>query len=146
MTTHYRFGDFKLLPAERLLFRRGRGLARKAQPRADPLTVAGQLQRAFQRGEREGGCVAALQLHAVRAERLQRGQARRHVAQRQLGARAQPAPDAQVVSGFLEGANVGPITGMNELISASRSFESFQRVIQAFRSLDERAARDLAGG
>jgi flagellar basal body rod protein FlgG len=62
-----------------------------------------------------------------------------------LGA-ATPAPDAQVVSGFLEGANVGPITGMNELISASRSFESFQRVIQAFRSLDERAARDLAGG
>jgi flagellar basal-body rod protein FlgF len=56
------------------------------------------------------------------------------------------APEAQVVSGFLEGANVGPITGMNEMIAASRSFESFQRVIQAFRSLDERAARDLAGG
>lgn len=59
---------------------------------------------------------------------------------------AQAAPEAEVVSGFLEGANVGPITGMNELISASRSFESFQRVIQSFRSLDERAARDLAGG
>jgi flagellar basal-body rod protein FlgF len=56
------------------------------------------------------------------------------------------APGAQVVSGFLEGANVGPITGMNDLISASRSFEAFQRVIQSFRSLDERAARDLAGG
>ena len=54
--------------------------------------------------------------------------------------------EAQIVAGFLEGANVGPITGMNEMISASRSFETFQRVIQSFRSLDERAARDLAGG
>ena len=55
------------------------------------------------------------------------------------------SPDATVVSGFLEGANVGPIAGMNELITASRSFEAFQRVIQTFRSLDERTARDLAG-
>lgn len=59
---------------------------------------------------------------------------------------AVPAMESTVVSGFLEGANVGPISGMNELITASRSFEAFQRVIQTFRSLDERTARDLAGG
>lgn len=54
--------------------------------------------------------------------------------------------DATFVQGFLEGANVGPIGGMNELITASRTFESFQRVIQTFRTLDERTARDLARG
>jgi len=51
-----------------------------------------------------------------------------------------------VVQGFLEGANVGPISGMNELITASRTFESFQRVIQTFQQLDDRTARDLAKG
>lgn len=56
------------------------------------------------------------------------------------------ATEATVVQGFLEGANVGPITGMNELITASRTFESFQRVIHAFQTLDERTARDLAKG
>jgi len=56
------------------------------------------------------------------------------------------ATEATVVQGFLEGANVGPISGMNELITASRTFEAFQRVIQTFRTLDERTARDLAKG
>jgi flagellar basal-body rod protein FlgG len=56
------------------------------------------------------------------------------------------APESSVVQGFLEGANVGPISGMNELITASRTFEAFQRVIQTFRTLDERTARDLAKG
>ncbi len=52
--------------------------------------------------------------------------------------------DGTVVQGFIEGANVGPISGMNELITASRTFEAFQRVIHTFQTLDERTARDLA--
>ena len=56
------------------------------------------------------------------------------------------ATGASVVQGFLEGANVAPIGGMNELITASRTFDAFQRVIQTFRTLDERTARDLAKG
>jgi flagellar basal body rod protein FlgG len=59
------------------------------------------------------------------------------------GARGEPAPETQVLQGYLEGANVSPVAGMNELITASRSFEAFQRVIQAFRRIDERAARDV---
>ena len=55
----------------------------------------------------------------------------------------EPAADVQVLQGYLEGANVSPVAGMNELITASRSFEAFQRVIQAFRQIDERAARDV---
>ena len=56
-----------------------------------------------------------------------------------------PAP--RLLSPFdgLASANVSPIAGMNELITASRAFDAFQRVIQAFRQIDERAARDVAG-
>lgn len=54
--------------------------------------------------------------------------------------------ETQVLQGHLEGANVSPIGGMNELITASRSFEAFQRVIQAFKQIDERAARDVGRG
>ncbi len=57
-----------------------------------------------------------------------------------------PAAETEVLQGYLEGANVSPVAGMNELISASRSFEAFQRVIQAFKSIDERAARDVGRG
>jgi flagellar basal-body rod protein FlgF len=48
-----------------------------------------------------------------------------------------------VFQGYLEGANVNAIRGMNELISANRSFEAFQKIIQTFRTLDDRTARDL---
>ena len=55
------------------------------------------------------------------------------------------AEDAQVVQGFLESGNVNAIAGMNELITVSRSFEAFQKVIDGFRNLDERTAREVGG-
>lgn len=61
------------------------------------------------------------------------------------GATPVEATDAVVTSGWLEGANVSPIHGMNELVAVTRSFEAFQRVIQGFRDLDTRTARELAG-
>jgi flagellar basal-body rod protein FlgF len=48
-----------------------------------------------------------------------------------------------VLQGFLEGANVNAVAGMNELINVSRSFEAFQKVIQTFRQLDEQTAREV---
>lgn len=58
-----------------------------------------------------------------------------------------PAPaasNAQVSQGYLESGNINAIEGMNELITASRSFDAFQKVIEAFKHIDERTARDLA--
>ena len=55
-----------------------------------------------------------------------------------------PAAQFSVLQGYLEGANVSAVQGMNELISANRSFDAFQRVIQAFRDIDNRTARELA--
>ncbi len=62
------------------------------------------------------------------------------------GARTEAAEGAVVLSGCLEGANVGAVEGMNELITANRAFDAFQRVIAAFRDIDNRTARDLGGG
>ncbi len=63
-----------------------------------------------------------------------------------VAGQAPPIADdqTQVVQGHLEGANVNAVAGLNELITVSRSFESFQRVIQAFRELDARTAREVA--
>jgi flagellar basal-body rod protein FlgF len=54
-------------------------------------------------------------------------------------------PNATVEQGYLESANVNAITGMNELIVVNRSFEALQKVIDTFRDLDDRTARDVAG-
>jgi flagellar basal-body rod protein FlgF len=56
---------------------------------------------------------------------------------------ARPADDATIVQGHVESANVNAVAGLNELITTTRSFEAFQRVIQGFRQIDERTARDL---
>jgi len=61
----------------------------------------------------------------------------------QGGAAPTRAEGVEVVQGAVEMANVNAVAGMNELITVSRSFEAFQKVIQAFRQLDERTAREL---
>ncbi len=56
----------------------------------------------------------------------------------------QPAsPNTEVVQGSLEQSNVNPISGLNELITINRLFDSFQRVIKTFADLDNRTARDI---
>jgi flagellar basal-body rod protein FlgF len=47
--------------------------------------------------------------------------------------------------GYLEDANINAVQGMNELIIVQRSFEALQKVIETFRDLDNRTARDVAG-
>lgn len=60
------------------------------------------------------------------------------------GTRALPVDDrTQVVQGHVELSNVNAVAGLNELITVSRSFEAFQKVIETFQRLDERAARDV---
>jgi flagellar basal-body rod protein FlgF len=53
------------------------------------------------------------------------------------------AATTEVVQGAVETSNVNPIAGLNELITTSRLFDSFQRVIRTFADLDNRTARDV---
>lgn len=57
--------------------------------------------------------------------------------------RAVDDTETTVLQGFLEGANVNAVAGMNELITVSRSFEAFQKIINTFRQLDEQSAREI---
>lgn len=59
-------------------------------------------------------------------------------------ARPLRAPAAtEVVQGAVETSNVNPIAGLNELITTTRLFDAFQRVIRTFAELDNRTARDI---
>jgi flagellar basal-body rod protein FlgF len=50
-----------------------------------------------------------------------------------------------VEQGYLEAANVNAVSGMNELINVQRHFDALEKVIDTFRELDDRTARDVAG-
>ena len=50
-----------------------------------------------------------------------------------------------VEQGYLEDANINAVSGMNEMIIVSRSFEALVKVIETFRDLDNRTARDVGG-
>lgn len=51
---------------------------------------------------------------------------------------------AQLIQGSLETSNVNAVSGMSELITVTRAFDALQKVIQTFRDVDGKAARDLA--
>ncbi|MFT5353266.1 MAG: flagellar basal-body rod protein FlgF [Polyangiales bacterium] len=53
------------------------------------------------------------------------------------------ASDASVLQGYLESSNINAVAGMNQLITVSRSFEAFQKIIDTFQQMDQRTARDL---
>lgn len=56
---------------------------------------------------------------------------------------ATPATNAQVISGSLEGANVNSVEAMVNIIEVLRTYESYQRAIQAIDEVDRHAANDL---
>lgn len=60
------------------------------------------------------------------------------------GAQLGDAEGAQIIQGSLETSNVNAVSGMSELITVTRAFDALQKVIQTFREVDGKAARDLA--
>lgn len=62
----------------------------------------------------------------------------------QGAAAAVPIP-AAMEPGALEQSNMSAVTGMMDIVGASRSFDACQRVIDAFRDADRRAAMSIAG-
>jgi flagellar basal body rod protein FlgG len=62
-------------------------------------------------------------------------------------ASAPPMTDepAQLVSGALEGANFNVVRGVIDLVKVSRSYEALHRMIDSYREIDQRTARELGG-
>ena len=58
---------------------------------------------------------------------------------------AAPMSDGEstVVQGYLEGSNVHAVGSVTDMIKVSRYFDAFQRIINTFKQLDQRTAREL---
>lgn len=50
-----------------------------------------------------------------------------------------------VVSGHLEASNFNTVRGMVDLVKISRTYESLHRMIENYRQVDQRTARDIGG-
>jgi flagellar basal-body rod protein FlgF len=50
---------------------------------------------------------------------------------------------AQIENEALEMANVSVVKGMTDMVTTTRSFDAIEKVIDAFRQVDQRAANDL---
>jgi flagellar basal-body rod protein FlgF len=54
-------------------------------------------------------------------------------------------PDVQVVAGAIEGANFDVVRGVVDLIKVSRTYEALHRMIDTYKTIDSRTARDVGG-
>jgi flagellar basal-body rod protein FlgF len=50
-----------------------------------------------------------------------------------------------IVSGALEGANFNVVRGVIDLVKVSRSYEALHRMIESYRDVDQRTAREIGG-
>lgn len=55
------------------------------------------------------------------------------------------AEQPKVRSGMLEASNVNIVRGVVDLVKVSRTYESLMKVIQGYRDVESRAARDIGG-
>lgn len=53
--------------------------------------------------------------------------------------------NSSIEQGYLETANVNAVSGLNEMVVLNRSFDALQKVIETFRDIDDRTARDVGG-
>ncbi len=59
------------------------------------------------------------------------------------GATATTATDGALAVGSLEGSNATTVDAMTDMVTATRTFEAFQRVIDAFREADRRVVTSV---
>lgn len=63
-----------------------------------------------------------------------------------VGGAGDPRPSKEPLSiGALEESNAEPVTAMTEMMSASRTFEAFQRVLDAFNEVDRKLVTTVPG-
>ena len=49
----------------------------------------------------------------------------------------------EVLQGFLEDANVNPVTAMTQLITVQRSFDALQQAVRTYKEIDDRSIRRM---
>ncbi|MCC6748504.1 MAG: flagellar basal-body rod protein FlgF [Deltaproteobacteria bacterium] len=90
----------------------------------------------------KGGPIGTIRLvEFARPELLQRAGATLFVPQ--AGMTPEKAAATKVHQGYIETSNVNPVQGMTSLITASRAYEAFHRIISTFQTVDRKAATNL---
>jgi flagellar basal-body rod protein FlgF len=89
----------------------------------------------------EAGPIGKLELVRFAGASLRRDGATLYAAQGKPVAGDPP----RVLQGTLEGSNVNVVRGVVDLVQVSRTYESLLRVIEGFKAIESRAARDLGG-
>jgi flagellar basal-body rod protein FlgF len=92
--------------------------------------------------EADGVAVGQLELKTFAPGSLKREGEQLFVAQ---GAALDVGPDVNVVAGSIEGANFDVVRGVVDLIKVSRTYEALTRMIDSYKAIDSRTARDLGG-
>lgn len=84
-------------------------------------------------------------LRMVKFDNLNGLQKEGHVLLRALPLAGRPtAYEGAVANGCLEQSNANAVAGMTQLVSLSREFEMITKVIEAFSTIDHKAATDIA--
>jgi flagellar basal-body rod protein FlgF len=86
--------------------------------------------------------VGRIELVTIAPENLVREGDTRFIAAGPVGT---PPPTVSIVDGTLEGANFNLVRGVIELVKVSRTFEATTRMIDRYRDIDSRTARDIGG-
>jgi flagellar basal body rod protein FlgG len=61
------------------------------------------------------------------------------------GAVATAATNTPINVGAIEESNATTVSAMTDMVTATRTFEAFQRVIEAFREADRRVVSSVPG-
>ncbi len=64
--------------------------------------------------------------------------------QKERTAPPEEASETKVLQGHLERSNINPIREMVKMINANRHFDTINKAIQSYKSMDERSIRDVA--
>jgi flagellar basal-body rod protein FlgF len=92
--------------------------------------------------EADGVPIGQLELKSFAPGSLKREGESLFVAQ---GAALDVGPDVNVVAGAIEGANFDVVRGVVDLIKVSRTYEALTRMIDSYKTIDSRTARDIGG-
>jgi flagellar basal-body rod protein FlgF len=143
-----RNGGFKISPQGQLVTRQGYPVLRQGQGEPATRTIAlsdrnltvSYNGNIFQ-GEEQLGQLSVMTI--ADADALRKEGESLYSVKPNYNMQMVPSPDAQVHQGFLEASNVNIVDEMTKMIKTSRNFESLQKAIKAFDSMNGKLINEV---
>jgi flagellar basal-body rod protein FlgF len=142
-TRYTRAGDFRLDDEGRLVSSAGHPV--RAQGGGE-LSVPGDAAEIHIDSDgaliADGEEVGRIEVQQFAPQALSRAGANLFVA---TGAPKRTDEQPEIMSGTLEGANFEVVRGVIDLVKISRVYEALHRMVETYKAIDERTARDIGG-